>query len=74
MVALMVLLLLLLLPHVSGKTSVVNCNTGDPLLALRSYLQPGELVIGGITSHIFIATERGNFHEHPRQSVFDEPV
>ncbi|XP_066486344.1 vomeronasal type-2 receptor 26-like [Tiliqua scincoides] len=74
MVALMVLLLLLLLPHVSCKTSVVNCNTGDPLLALRSYLQPGELVIGGITSHIFIATERGNFHEHPRQSVFDEPV
>ncbi|XP_066486343.1 vomeronasal type-2 receptor 26-like [Tiliqua scincoides] len=74
MVALKVVLLLLLLPHVSCKTTVVNCNTGDPLLALRSYLQPGELVIGGITSHIFMVTERGNFHEHPHQSVIDESL
>ncbi|XP_066486336.1 vomeronasal type-2 receptor 26-like [Tiliqua scincoides] len=74
MVAITVLLFFMLLPRVGCKTNAVQCNTGDPVFALRSYMHSDNLVIGGITSHIFMPTEPDNFNEHPRQSVISETL
>ncbi|XP_066486369.1 vomeronasal type-2 receptor 26-like [Tiliqua scincoides] len=74
MVAITVLLFFVLLPRVGCKTNAVQCNTGDPVFALRSYMHSDNLVIGEITSHIFMPTEPDNFNEHPRQSVISETL
>ncbi|XP_063158499.1 vomeronasal type-2 receptor 26-like [Candoia aspera] len=51
-----------------------NCIIGDPLPIPHNYFQPGELVIGGITSLMFMATEIDSFSEDPHLSFIGEAV
>ncbi|XP_025029649.1 vomeronasal type-2 receptor 26-like [Python bivittatus] len=51
-----------------------NCIIGDPLPIPHSYFQPGDLIIGGITSLMFMPTELDNFLEDPHLSFLGEAV
>ncbi|XP_063158490.1 vomeronasal type-2 receptor 26-like [Candoia aspera] len=56
------------------KCDMRNCIIGDPLPIPHNYFQPGDLIIGGITSLMFMATEIDSFSEDPHLSFIDEAV
>nr|XP_056720645.1 vomeronasal type-2 receptor 26-like [Euleptes europaea] len=46
----------------------------DPLPILHEFYQPGDLIIGGIVSQVFLLHETFSFKEQPRRILIGEPV
>ncbi|KAL8177255.1 UNVERIFIED_CONTAM: hypothetical protein K2H54_043782 [Gekko kuhli] len=68
------IVLLLLLPHVACKGTVGKCLTNDGLPVPHEWYQPGDFLIGGITSQVLYMFHKLSFEEHPSQKLFDIPV
>ncbi|XP_070586523.1 vomeronasal type-2 receptor 26-like [Erythrolamprus reginae] len=51
-----------------------KCNIGDPLPISHNYFQPGDFIIGGITSLMFMPTELEGFLEDPHLSFNGEVI
>ncbi|XP_066486362.1 vomeronasal type-2 receptor 26-like [Tiliqua scincoides] len=64
----------LLLPQMLCKAYVVNCGINGPQPLQHKYPQPGELIIGGITSQTFIFSFPLDFTAQPSSTVFEEFV
>ncbi|XP_062993119.1 vomeronasal type-2 receptor 26-like [Elgaria multicarinata webbii] len=71
---LLLLLLLLLLPQTDCKIYPALCSMNDPLQVKYQYYQPGDLIIGGITSQLFSFAEGVEFKVHPTPKYDVEPV
>ncbi|KAG8140788.1 hypothetical protein E2320_003447, partial [Naja naja] len=54
--------------RVAGRNTTMQCFIRDPIPILHKYYEPGELIIGGIMSQIYVFTEVMNFDQHPFQS------
>ncbi|XP_053216318.1 vomeronasal type-2 receptor 26-like [Podarcis raffonei] len=67
------LLLLLLLPHTMCKGRRMKCLAVDPIPVPHEWYQAGDLLIGGIASHITYYFKELLFMEHPSQDLFDTP-
>ncbi|KAG6539654.1 type-2 vomeronasal receptor [Crotalus adamanteus] len=68
------IIFLLLLSVMVSKSDMRNCIIGDPRPISHNYFQSGDLIIGGITSLMFIPIELENFMEDPYLSFFDEVI
>ncbi|XP_066486705.1 vomeronasal type-2 receptor 26-like [Tiliqua scincoides] len=51
-----------------------TCTTSDQLQLQYQYYQPGDLVIGGITSQLFSVVDAVSFKEHPKTKLVQEAV
>ncbi|XP_029140245.1 extracellular calcium-sensing receptor-like [Protobothrops mucrosquamatus] len=67
-----IIIFLLLLFLMVLKSDMRNCIIGDPRPISHNYFQPGDLIIGGITSLMFMPIELENFMEDPHLSFIDE--
>ncbi|XP_070584631.1 vomeronasal type-2 receptor 26-like [Erythrolamprus reginae] len=65
---------LLLISLTISKSNMRNCNIGDPRPISHNYFQPGDLIIGGITSLMFVPIELENLKEDPHFSFIDEVI
>ncbi|XP_070586522.1 vomeronasal type-2 receptor 26-like [Erythrolamprus reginae] len=68
------IILLLLLTHMVWKCDFKNCIISDPLPISHNYFQPGDFIIGAITSFMSMPTEVENFIEDPHLSFIGEPI
>ncbi|XP_054850011.1 vomeronasal type-2 receptor 26-like [Eublepharis macularius] len=68
------LILLLLCHTVCNKHSMNFTVPEDPLPIPHKFYQPGDLVIGGIASHIFFFHSTSSFTEQPKRQLTDEPI
>nr|XP_056719665.1 vomeronasal type-2 receptor 26-like [Euleptes europaea] len=66
--------LLLLLPHMACEGDAEKCPTNDPLPVPHEWYQPGDLIIGGMTSQVLYVFHKPSFEEHPSQKLFDIPI
>lgn len=66
------IIFLLLLFLIVLKSDMRKCIIGDPCPISHNYFQPGDLIIGGITSIMFMPIEVENFMEDPHLSFIDE--
>nr|XP_056720650.1 vomeronasal type-2 receptor 26-like [Euleptes europaea] len=74
-VLLVLLLLLVLLTCSVCKKHFINCTTAvDPLPLSHEFSQPGDLVVGGIASQVFLMHETPSFEMQPTQLLINEPV
>nr|XP_056720324.1 vomeronasal type-2 receptor 26-like [Euleptes europaea] len=72
---LIVFLLLLLLCHSACKTQTTSCTSPEDLFPIQhEFYQPGDLIIGGMTSHIYIFHNAPSFNEIPTQKLTNEPT
>lgn len=62
------------LPYVACKTEIRKCRIQDPIPIDHKYFQPGDLIIGGITSFVFITRDVGNFEDDPHHSLLGESL
>ncbi|KAG8140314.1 hypothetical protein E2320_003005, partial [Naja naja] len=68
----MMLNLLLLLPSLTAmawKTQPIKCNIQDRIPIDHKYFQSGDLIIGGMTSFVFITRDERNFEKDPHHSI-----
>ncbi|KAG6539662.1 type-2 vomeronasal receptor [Crotalus adamanteus] len=70
----MILVLLLLLLHLSCNAQPIMCRIQDTIPIVHKCFQPGDLIIGGITSLVFISRVRERFEEVPKNSALGEPL
>ncbi|XP_015272083.1 PREDICTED: vomeronasal type-2 receptor 26-like [Gekko japonicus] len=74
-VLLVLLLLLVLLTCNAGKEHSMNCTTEvDPLPISHEFSQPGDFVIGGIVSQVYLVHETPSFEKQPSQMLINEPL
>ncbi|XP_032092093.1 vomeronasal type-2 receptor 26-like [Thamnophis elegans] len=69
-----ILILFLILLCVSCKPQTVTCGIQDAIPIVHKYFQPGDLIIGGITSFIFISRVVEHFEKVPKNSAVGEPL
>ncbi|XP_077171526.1 vomeronasal type-2 receptor 26-like [Paroedura picta] len=70
-----VALLLLLFCSPICKTRPMHCILPeDPIPIPHSFYQPGDLIIGMITSHIIFFHDTLSFTERPQESLADDPI
>ncbi|KAK9397362.1 type-2 vomeronasal receptor [Crotalus adamanteus] len=67
------LILLLLLPHMFCKPQTI-CRIQAAIPIVHKYFQAGDLIIGGITSFIFISRVVESFEEVPKNSTVGESL
>lgn len=72
--AMMILVLFLLLPHIPCKPQTITCRIQATVPIGHKYFQAGDLIIGGITSFIFISRVIEHFEEVPKNSAVGEPL
>ncbi|KAG6539520.1 type-2 vomeronasal receptor [Crotalus adamanteus] len=65
---------LLLLSHMVWICDMRKCIISDPLPISHNYFQPGDFIIGGITSLMFMPTELESFLEDPHISFSGEVI
>ncbi|XP_054850235.1 vomeronasal type-2 receptor 26-like [Eublepharis macularius] len=53
---------------------LVNCLVAKPLPLFHKYYWPGDLIIGGIISHIYISSDVMTFKRHPHQEPIDDLI
>ncbi|XP_063158501.1 vomeronasal type-2 receptor 26-like [Candoia aspera] len=51
-----------------------NCKVNDPLPILHNYFQPGDVIIGAITSLVLMPPDPATFYEDPHRSFIREPM
>ncbi|XP_060110748.1 vomeronasal type-2 receptor 26-like [Heteronotia binoei] len=61
------LLMLMLLPHVACKIHPVKCTGDNPLQIPHQWYQPGEILIGEISTHIAFLSHDTSFKKHPSE-------
>lgn len=66
--------LLLFLLQMGCKTQPIKCSIQDPIPIDHKYFQPGDLIIGGITSFLLITRDVGRFEDDPHHSVVGESL
>ncbi|XP_032092483.1 vomeronasal type-2 receptor 26-like [Thamnophis elegans] len=64
---------LLLLVFLVKKIETLSCPASDALLVPHEWYQPGDLVIGGMVSHIIYNLYEINFEEYPCVTSYDIP-
>ncbi|XP_053120317.1 vomeronasal type-2 receptor 26-like [Hemicordylus capensis] len=69
-----VLLLLVLVTYTACKTHIVTCRLNNPRPLLQKYQQPGDLIIGGIASQIFMLSIEIDFAAEPGMTLSTEPL
>ncbi|XP_062993132.1 vomeronasal type-2 receptor 26-like [Elgaria multicarinata webbii] len=62
---LLLLLLFLLLPKVVWKVHAMKCSGNQPPYIPQEWYQPGDLFIGGVTSHLHYPPPKVSFLRHP---------
>ncbi|XP_026546090.1 vomeronasal type-2 receptor 26-like [Notechis scutatus] len=62
------------LPHTLNKVSIAKCPVGKPLFILHKYYQPGDFIIAGIFSQIYIFSSPISFQKPPSEEGFDDLV
>nr|XP_056720326.1 vomeronasal type-2 receptor 26-like [Euleptes europaea] len=68
------LILILLGKTVCNKKSMSLTVSEDPFPIPHEFYQPGDLIIGGIASHIFFFHNTPLFMEQPTKKLIDEPT
>lgn len=68
------LILWLLLPQTVSVAHPALCTMNDTLQASHQYSQPGDLLIGGITSQFFPIYQSVSFEKHPKGNLFNETL
>ncbi|XP_053117326.1 vomeronasal type-2 receptor 26-like [Hemicordylus capensis] len=63
---------LVLLPEVMGKVPIGKCTMSNPLPNLHKYYQPGDPIIAGIMSQIYIASKMITFMSQPSQELIED--
>lgn len=72
---LIVVLLIVLLRHTVCKTDRMNCTVyDDPLPIPHEFYQPGDILIGGMSSQVFCFYNPLDFMEKPAEMLIDDPV
>lgn len=66
------IILFLYLSHMVCKCDMRNCIIADTVPISHNYFQPGEFIIGVISSIMFMPTELENFLEDPHLSFIGE--
>ncbi|KAL8176410.1 UNVERIFIED_CONTAM: hypothetical protein K2H54_033594 [Gekko kuhli] len=56
------------------KLNPAICAMNDPLQTRFHYYQPGDLIVGGMTSQYLSMSERVSFEEYPKTKIVDEPM
>lgn len=69
-----VAMMLVMLPQTVCKISIFMCNSRDPLPVRHKYYQPGDLIIGGIISQIYMFSDPLKFEHYPFHKLFDDPM
>ncbi|XP_054832642.1 vomeronasal type-2 receptor 26-like [Eublepharis macularius] len=68
------LLVFLLLPPAKGKRNNPSlCVVNDLLWTPHQFYQPGDLLIGGLTSQFISVSDSVSFEEHPKRNLLHEP-
>ncbi|XP_077776767.1 vomeronasal type-2 receptor 26-like [Podarcis muralis] len=62
------------LPQVTCKIPNIECSISNPLPILHKYYQPGDLIIAGIMSQIYIFFNSIDFEKCPSSDLFDDIV
>lgn len=70
----LLLLLLLLLPPIACKGCTLKRTETEPLHIPHEWYQPGDVIIGGIVSHIHCIFHDLHFKTHPSQESIDFPL
>ncbi|XP_053120150.1 vomeronasal type-2 receptor 26-like [Hemicordylus capensis] len=65
--------LLLPLLHVVNKAQTFKCTGMKPVDIPHEWYQPGEILIGGITTHIHYLIPKLRFKEHPSREIMTTP-
>ncbi|XP_025030617.1 vomeronasal type-2 receptor 26-like [Python bivittatus] len=65
-------IVLVLLPHVVCKIPKAKCSISEPLPFLHKEYQPGDLIIVGILSKIYIFCSMMDFSKAPSSDLFDD--
>ncbi|XP_054850399.1 vomeronasal type-2 receptor 26-like [Eublepharis macularius] len=68
-----VVVLLLLLPLILCKAEATKCLMKDPLPVPHEWYQPGDLLIGGMSSQMGYHVHEIEFRQHPSQVLYKEP-
>lgn len=63
-----------ILPHALSKASIAKCPVGKPLFILHKYYEPGDFIIAGIFSQIYIFSSPISFQKPPSEEGFDDLV
>lgn len=71
---LMLMLIVILHPHMVCRVHNVQCTGNDPLLVPNEWYQPGEILIGGIVSHIYCILPEVYFDNPPSQEWINTPM
>ncbi|XP_063158489.1 vomeronasal type-2 receptor 26-like [Candoia aspera] len=56
------------------KAQPIKCSIRDPIPIVHKYFQPGDLIIGGVTSFVFLTTDGESFEDVPKHSAVGEPL
>ncbi|XP_032092287.1 vomeronasal type-2 receptor 26-like [Thamnophis elegans] len=67
-------ILLLLLPNTVGKAGSVKCIQSEPHRILQEWHKPGDIFIGGVTSHIILLLSEITFTKVPSQDWIYFPI
>ncbi|XP_053120151.1 vomeronasal type-2 receptor 26-like [Hemicordylus capensis] len=65
--------LLLPLHHVVNKAQTIKCTGMKPVDIPHEWYQPGEILIGGITTHIHYLIPKLRFKQHPSREIMTIP-
>ncbi|XP_058036552.1 vomeronasal type-2 receptor 26-like [Ahaetulla prasina] len=65
--------MLLLVVFLVKKIVTLSCPASDAFLVPQEWYQPGDLIVGGMMSHIFYSLHKINFKEYPRVTSYDTP-
>ncbi|XP_054850236.1 vomeronasal type-2 receptor 26-like [Eublepharis macularius] len=61
----------MLLPTIICQIPFINCPVAKPLPLFHKYYQLGDLIVGGIISHIYISSDVITFKRRPHQEPID---
>lgn len=70
----LLMLWLVFLPQTECKMHPILCNRVDALQIPHEYYQPGNFVIGGISSQFVSFFKALSFQEHPRSMFIEDPM
>ncbi|XP_077774152.1 vomeronasal type-2 receptor 26-like [Podarcis muralis] len=70
----LLLLLLLLLPNMVPQVHTVVCSGNNPVHIPHEWYEQGDLIIGGIVSHIYYLLPSISFDEHPYRAFINSPI
>ncbi|KAG8140269.1 hypothetical protein E2320_002972, partial [Naja naja] len=70
----LLMLWLVFLPQTECKIHPILCNKIDALQIPHEYYQPGNFIIGGISSQFVSFFKALSFQEHPRSMFIEDPI